>query len=420
MFARTGVRAKWNYSANNFFDDASVGTHAPEVFVNYDDIKAGTVGNTPIKFNDKMERIYPQGALDIIAEAGLEAEYKKLLDEAKLPAWRKDMLDYEPKAVYTTDGVLWKEAEDWIQGAGQNSAYYCIETDVPVIYGAALGEVHAGEWVRYHVYIEEDGEYEIQVVGQNGHPEDFPDAKTRMLIDEKLVVDDLEFERTGPDWGTAKFETVTLGKVYLEEGLHVVHIEFVDEGYALDKFRFYNAKSAAAMKPYEEGVIVEQGGAFDDIVDHWAEAEVTYLTGKGIINGVSETSFAPEDTLSLYQAVWLASRCAEVTYNDERCWKEVAEENGFMASDATDRPITREEFAKIVMTAYKLKVDGEVAAAELNFKDKAQISAEYLKSIAETVSLGFIEGNPDGSFKPKNNLTRAEAAAVIYRLYKAL
>lgn len=420
MFARTGVRAKWNYSANNFFDDASVGSHGTEVFTNFDDIQAGIVGNTPIKFTDTMERIYPQGALDIIAKAGVEDEYKHLVEEAKLPAWRTDMLDYEPKAVYSTDGIAWKEAEDWIQGAGQNSAYYCIESDVPIIYGHALGEVQSGEWVRYHVYIEEDAEYTMQVIGQNGHPEDYPDAKTRVLIDEKLVVDDLEFKRTGPDWGKATFENVDIGTVYLEEGLHVVHIEFVDEGYALDKFRFFNPNVASAQKPYDEGVMVKQGGAFADIVDHWAEAEVTYLTGKGIINGVSETSFAPEDTLSLYQAVWLASRCAEITYTDERCWKEVAEENGFMASTATDRPITREEFAKIVMTAYKLKVDGEVAEAELNFNDKAQISAEYLKSIAETVSLRFIEGNPDGSFKPKSNLTRAEAAAVIYRLYNAL
>lgn len=171
---------------------------------------------------------------------------------------------------------------------------------------------------------------------------------------------------------------------------------------------------------YDEGFVAAQASTFSDISGHWAEEEITTLANDGVINGVSETEFAPEETLSLYQAVWLVSRCIGIEYSGDECWKDVAEQNGFMDSEEEDRAITREEFAHIVMNGYKIKKGDAVEKAELTFNDTALISAEYVTSVAQAVTMGFVQGDENGNFNPQGELTRAEGATIVARLQSAI
>ncbi|HHY12535.1 MAG TPA: hypothetical protein GX529_07880, partial [Firmicutes bacterium] len=50
------------------------------------------------------------------------------------------------------------------------------------------------------------------------------------------------------------------------------------------------------------------------------------------------------------------------------------------------------------------------------FKDVSSIQKKYLASITECVERGFIEGYPDGAFRPDGTLTRAEACAILTRM----
>ena len=86
--------------------------------------------------------------------------------------------------------------------------------------------------------------------------------------------------------------------------------------------------------------------------------------------------------------------------------------NGY--PDGTVQPdgyITREEIAAII---YRIKDNSEYKATGEVFPDVEQErwSASEIECMAEQ---GVILGYPDGSFKPENNLTRAEFAALIYR-----
>jgi hypothetical protein len=171
---------------------------------------------------------------------------------------------------------------------------------------------------------------------------------------------------------------------------------------------------------YDEGVVAMQASVFSDISGHWAEEDITTLANDGIINGVSETEFAPEEKLTLYQAVWLVSRCIGIEYSGDECWKDVAEKNGLMDSEEEDRAITREEFAHIVMNGYKIKKGDAVEKAELTFNDTDLISAEYLTSIAQAVTMGFVQGDENGNFNPQGELTRAEGATIVARLQNAI
>lgn len=48
------------------------------------------------------------------------------------------------------------------------------------------------------------------------------------------------------------------------------------------------------------------------------------------------------------------------------------------------------------------------------FTDESQINPEYNVAVERLLKLKIIAGYPDGSFKPKNNITRAEFAKMAY------
>ncbi|WAM31519.1 S-layer homology domain-containing protein [Caldicellulosiruptor naganoensis] len=85
--------------------------------------------------------------------------------------------------------------------------------------------------------------------------------------------------------------------------------------------------------------------------------------------------------------------------------------NGY--SDGSFKPsnaITRAEFAQLVS-----RVIGEaLVRPEINFKDVKEKDWFYsaVKNLAD-----YISGYPDGTFRPKNNITREEAACLLARVF---
>jgi hypothetical protein len=68
------------------------------------------------------------------------------------------------------------------------------------------------------------------------------------------------------------------------------------------------------------------------------------------------------------------------------------------------------------LSAYAASLTPKEVERLLNrYKDWPAIYSEARPSVAAATRLGIIEGYPDGTFKPTRELTRAEAATVIYR-----
>ena len=148
------------------------------------------------------------------------------------------------------------------------------------------------------------------------------------------------------------------------------------------------------------------------------------------MNGISETKFAPKLEVTrgmfvtiLYRAagepeVSAATNFADVT-TDKYYAKAVAWANangivkGITETEfAPDNNITREQMAAILYRYSKNKA----AAGEITYTDKAAISDYALDAVAWAKAAGVMEGNADGTFAPLRNASRAEAAAVFVRL----
>lgn len=112
---------------------------------------------------------------------------------------------------------------------------------------------------------------------------------------------------------------------------------------------------------------------FKDSEGHWAESYIAWAKDKGIVEGVSATEFDPE------------------------------------------APITREQMATI-FGRYALKQGIELpkdAAPAESFPDADKIS-EYAREFVELMRIaGILNGYEDGTFRPQGNATRAEAAKLF-------
>lgn len=159
--------------------------------------------------------------------------------------------------------------------------------------------------------------------------------------------------------------------------------------------------------------------------DHWAYQYVDELVSTGVINGYEDGTYRPENNVTRAELAKLI--VAQFGASGEKAYTDVAEADwfhqyvsvsgGYFLSEGEFRPAsqaTREEVAYAIYVAKKLTP----ATTQATFTDAANIDASYQQAVASVFASGIITGYPDGSFLPKNNITRAEVATVLSRAIK--
>ena len=160
--------------------------------------------------------------------------------------------------------------------------------------------------------------------------------------------------------------------------------------------------------------------AFSDLpADHWAYSYVKELFQAGVVDGETDTTFAPQGTVTLGQAlklILLTAGFPEQAPADGHWaggYRQMAEEKGLMESAASlglDEPISRQQIAEIAARALGCQ---RTAHGRSPFVDTANLSVLALSDN------GIFDGVQEGTvllFKPKAPITRAEISAVIWRM----
>ena len=123
-------------------------------------------------------------------------------------------------------------------------------------------------------------------------------------------------------------------------------------------------------------------GTFKDVPANltWAALEIEAANRAGIISGMGNGKFAPNEK------------------------------------------ITREQMAAMVIRAIQYKdasvLDGVKAPA--SFKDSGKVSNFAKDYVSQAAALKLVNGYADQTFAPKANTTRAQSAVILYRLLDAL
>ena len=145
-------------------------------------------------------------------------------------------------------------------------------------------------------------------------------------------------------------------------------------------------------------------------------AAVIWGTSNGVINGTSETTFSPDDSLQRQAFATMLYRYEALLTADE-----TAPADDAAAADETapaDDTATTDETVPAEELTPAEEVPADETGAEdvlAQFTDADQIQNYAREAMAWAVTVGLFEGNADGALNPRGNATRAEVATLIMR-----
>lgn len=176
---------------------------------------------------------------------------------------------------------------------------------------------------------------------------------------------------------------------------------------------------------------------FTDIDNfEWAYTAIEHLYNNKILNGKSDTLFAPNDNITreefakLVVSAFGLEGSSKLKFKDvsEDAWYreyiEIAVANGIVNGVSEEefgvgRNITREDMAVMILRAVdKTGTDTEIIVENpTELSDLGSVS-EYAKTAVDfMIKRGAINGI-NGEFKPKSAATRAQAAKILYQIIK--
>lgn len=194
---------------------------------------------------------------------------------------------------------------------------------------------------------------------------------------------------------------------------------------------------------------------FDDMERHWARADVAMMASKLIVQGMTTSTFAPDETITRAEFAALLVRSLGLSVSGSGRASSELPSFADVASDAwyasaiqaaaaaglieglsedrfaPDAPVTREQLAVLMARAIAFAEQSAVLAAQSAaadpldangdslqpFLDRHAISDWAADAVAEAVSAGIMTGVDGGSrIGPKEPATRAQAAVMLKRL----
>lgn len=168
----------------------------------------------------------------------------------------------------------------------------------------------------------------------------------------------------------------------------------------------------------------------------WAQITIETLAAREIVSGTGNGAFNPNRAITraefaqlLLGALGMIDDQAISTLTDTKqgAWYYAAvasaQKLGIIkgrtdGSFGVNDTITREEMAVMLSRAAELTglLDGLTLNEGTPFKDQQAIAAYAQKAVSDMQQAGLINGFNDGSYKPHEQATRAQAATVIYKL----
>lgn len=244
---------------------------------------------------------------------------------------------------------------------------------------------------------------------------------------------DLEF----PSVETALKMDEVYEKMFDSIGLELVYSGIYNEGSVEPNARrkqpeiklIYNVKQdkPAIFDAFTGGILDYSGKPFverkavsyTDIDGHFAQNQIASLAEYGI--SLAGTQFRPDETISQKDFLKLLAKTAGYygSFDDEKGLEEmynrlIREKVVTREEKNPDSDVTREEAVKFIVRSLKFQDVADIKGIFVTgFKDQGSISPGLIGYVAIAKGLGIVGGS-GGYFNPKNSVTRAETAVMLY------
>ena len=173
----------------------------------------------------------------------------------------------------------------------------------------------------------------------------------------------------------------------------------------------------------------EYKGQFTDVKESsWYAKEVASAFELGFVKGTSDTQYSPNGSVTVAEAVTMASR-VHAEYNGKTiaeksggkwydAYVDYAKKNGIISENQFDdyaRQIKRHEMAEIFHDA--MGKDYYKPVNDVVFVPDVPLGAYYLDKLLTLYNAGVVMGSDEyGSFNPDADIKRSECAAIINRV----
>lgn len=180
-----------------------------------------------------------------------------------------------------------------------------------------------------------------------------------------------------------------------------------------------SGKIESPNKPNKSTMGEADASKFRDVAaSDWYFDAVQYVLEKGLMNGTSDWTFAPNDATTRGMIVTILARVEGVNTNGNPWYaagQKWAMDNGI--SDGTNMPgvITREQLATILYRYAKQKgYDVSKSAALTGFSDADKVSGYAFDAMQWAVAEELLKGS-NGKLDPQGSATRAQVATILMR-----
>ena len=163
--------------------------------------------------------------------------------------------------------------------------------------------------------------------------------------------------------------------------------------------------------------IIDNSKGFIDTQDHWAKDAIDFVSARGLVNGMSATIYAPNNSTTRAQLWTILARQNDADLNGGNTWFENAQnwakDKGVSDGANPNAAINRAQMVTMLWRA----VGQPAPATEATFTD---VSADsyYASAVSWAVENGVTTGVGGGRFDPTATCTRAQIAAFLARSMK--
>ena len=163
--------------------------------------------------------------------------------------------------------------------------------------------------------------------------------------------------------------------------------------------------------------IVDNSKGFIDIRNHWAEDEIDFVSARGLVNGMSDTIYAPNNSTTRAQLWTILARQNDADLTGGSVWYEKAQ-NWAKTKGVSDGANPNGTIDRAQMVTMLWRAAGQpTAGGTANFTD-VPADSYYAQAVAWAVENGITAGVGNGRFDPTATCTRAQIAAFLARSMK--
>lgn len=233
--------------------------------------------------------------------------------------------------------------------------------------------------------------------------------------------------------------TPTADELQSPDSIVVLYIDQDGNTTTIPNGRYDAATQSVVFQTNQLGsfAVAYADNSFDDLENvQWAKQAIAAMAARDIIRGTSASSYAPQQSIQRADFIALLVRALglqgtdnstamfsdvqedDYFYNELAIARELGIANGF--EDNTFRPdssLSRQDM--MVLAARALAAAGKQTGASGSldaFSDADSVAGYARDQIARLVQAGIVNGK-NGKLAPQDELTRAEAAVILYRIW---